>query len=96
MVSLNYLFKNFYYQLRIVCNYVRTTPLDMVCRGADRDLLYKENDFKLQVPQEYELSPVQQVENQKPNTSSVSRFEPSQVMQESRNENINHNEFGEF
>lgn len=80
-------------------NYVRTTPLDMVYRGAERDILYEKNEFSLRVPadeQQIRL-PFNEVDNnQRDNTNSVSYYETTPVIQESRNENLVHNEFSRF
>jgi len=82
-----------------VSNYVRTTPLDMVYRGAERDILYEKNEFSLRVPadeQQIRL-PFNEVDNnQRDNTNSVSYYETTPVIQESRNENLVHNEFSRF
>lgn len=45
-------------------NYIRATPLNMVWRGADRDLLYERNDFKLRIPEEQLRMPLTNIENQ--------------------------------
>ena len=80
-------------------NYVRTTPLDMVYRGAERDILFEKNEFSLRVPadeQQIRL-PFNEVDNnQRDNTNSVSYYETTPVIQESRNENLVHNEFSRF
>lgn len=50
--------------IRIDKNYIRATPLNMVWRGADRDLLFERNDLKLQIPKEQLRMPLTNVENQ--------------------------------
>jgi hypothetical protein len=72
-------------------NYVRTTPLDMVCRGADRDLLYQKNEFNLQVSDNNIGLPMQEVENQPPNMNSVSYYEPQSHLQPMVHQNISEN-----
>jgi hypothetical protein len=77
-------------------SYVRTTPLDMVCRGADRDLLYQKNEFNLRVSDDQIKLPMQEVENHTPNMNSVSYYEPQShsqpVMHENVSENVTHTE----
>ncbi len=37
--------------------------MEMVCRGPDRDLLYQNNEFKLQVPEDQVRLPMNEIEN---------------------------------
>jgi hypothetical protein len=63
----------------------------MVCRGADRDLLYHKNEFSLQVPEDQIRLPMQDVENNQPNISSVSHYETQSQYQPVYQENVSEN-----
>ncbi|CAI2382553.1 unnamed protein product [Moneuplotes crassus] len=82
-----------------VTNYVRTTPLDMVCRDPDRDLMYQKNEFGLVLPEDQVRLQMNEPENNE-NISSLQRSEhfhepenyqpniSSNILQESTNDNI--------
>lgn len=62
-------------------------------------MLYEGNEFSLRVPEnEQQIRlPLGDVENyQRENMSSVSYYDNTPILQESINENVSHNEFGEF
>lgn len=59
-------------------------------------MLFDKNEFTLRVPDEPVRVPMQDIENQQPNTSAMSHYQTTPILQESVNENLTHNEFGKL